>query len=278
MTTHFLPADMQLTVTPAALSTGFLVRLSDAPGGEPYAPVALAASTPVTVGPFATPRRYDVITTTGSIAVAINEVAESAAGNMGSQSPDAVAITGGTISGAVIEIGTETGVKLLAGEGPPDDFVAAIAADLTFDSTAANSDLTFTAVVAGAAGNSLTVTIVQPVTLSAELEVTYVAPDAIISLPTDGSGDPVAATAEEVKTAWDLSDAAEVMDCEFEGTGAGEVDAETETPLADGADQVDGTGYGVASTGSLYSDYDTPGLYFMTGTVEEPAWFEIATS
>lgn len=99
MTTVFLPADMQLTVSPAALSSGSLVRLSDAPGGEPYAPVALSASTDVTVGPFATPRRYQINTTQGTITYAVAEVAETDAGNMGAQSPAAVAITGGTIAG-----------------------------------------------------------------------------------------------------------------------------------------------------------------------------------
>jgi len=178
---------------------------------------------------------------------------------------------------ASIPVGS-SGARIFSGAEAPTDFEAAVAADLTIASSGANNDLTFTAVTAGVAGNSLTVAIVQPVTLDAELEVTYVAPDAVISLPTDGAGDPVAATAAQVKTAWDLSAAVAVMTVAFEGTGAGNVEAEAETPLADGADQVDGTGYGEAGTGSLYIDTDTPGLYYNTGTAAEPVWFEIATS
>lgn len=115
MTTFFLPADMQATVTPAALSSGSLVRLSDSPGGEPYAPVALSASTPVTVGPFATPRRYRINTTQGSISYSIAAVSE--------VDQSTVAITGGTISGVTQTGGTST-AKAVVTEYVSDGAVA----------------------------------------------------------------------------------------------------------------------------------------------------------
>jgi hypothetical protein len=177
---------------------------------------------------------------------------------------------------ASIPVGSSA--RIFSGEEAPVDFVAAVAADVVIASTGANNDLTFTAVVPGVAGDSLTVAIVQPETADEDLAVTYVAPNAVISLPTDGVGDPVAATAAQVKTAWDLSPALAVMTVAFEGTGAGNVETEAQTALTGGADQVDGTGYGVAGSGSIYTDTDTPGLYFNTGTADEPAWFEIATA
>jgi hypothetical protein len=213
---------------------------------------ALLTSTSQTFGPYTHETHWEQDGGTVTIARDIQEAAE-----IGSGSAD---------------------VKLLTGEGAPVDFEAAVAATLTIDSIAANSDLTFTAVTAGVAGNSYTVAIVQPTEVDQSLAIAFDGTDAVISLPTDGSGDPVAATATDVETAWALEAVAAVITCEAEGTGAGTVEIAAEAPLADGADQIDGTGYGVAGTGSMYTDYDTPGLYFNTGTKAAPVWFEIATS
>lgn len=67
MTTLILPAENNLTITTPVDASGFLVRLSDNPGGEPYAPVALARSTTVNLGPFSNVRRYRIDTTSGVI-------------------------------------------------------------------------------------------------------------------------------------------------------------------------------------------------------------------
>jgi hypothetical protein len=130
--------------------------------------------------------------------------------------------------------------------------------------------LTFTAVVAGAAGNAYTVAIEQPVTLNAVLTVTLVGTDAVINLPTDGAGVPVAATATEVKVAWDASAAVAAMTVVVEGTGAGAVDAAAEANLTTGADAIPGTGTGTGAR--LYVDYGGPALYINEGTAEEPNW------
>jgi len=170
-------------------------------------------------------------------------------------------------------IAAQASIQTLAGDGAPADYAAAVAATLTLVSIADNSDLTFTAVVPGAAGNAYTVTISQPTEPDEELFITLLDDfDAVISLPTDEEGDPVAVIASAVKTAWDLAGLNAVITIAFDGTGAGAVDAAAEDNLADGADEVLGTGYGTAGPGSTYIDYSTPTIYVNTGTAEEPVW------
>ena len=160
-----------------------------------------------------------------------------------------------------------TGVGVAAGAGAPTAYAAAVAASYVVNSVAANSDLTFTALVAGAYGNTYSVEILQPVTLNEPLAVAWDGSKISISLPTDGAGAPVAATALQVKTAFDLTDAAGVISCAAEGDGSGAVDALAEQSLASGADEVAGSG-----PAYLYVDTTTPGLYINTGTLEQPAW------
>ena len=172
-----------------------------------------------------------------------------------------------------------TSLGVLSGVGAPVDYVAPVNATLTIDSVAANSDLTFTAATAGAAGNSLTVAILQPVTNDEVLTVSFDGTDAIISLPTDGGGSPVATTAAEVKAAWDATiyvappnayPLTAFITVAVEGDGSGAVGAAAEAPLATGVTEVLGTGYGLNSV--IYVDTDTPGLYINSGTSAEPAW------
>src|SRR6185369_17277302 len=92
----------------------------------------------------------------------------------------------------------------------------AVASELTIASTGANNDLTFTAVVAGVAGDALQVEIVQATDPDVALSVGYAAGLATITLPTDGTSAPVAATATAVKVAWDASDAVEDMTIAYE--------------------------------------------------------------
>ena len=158
-------------------------------------------------------------------------------------------------------------VGVAAGDGAPTAYSAAVAATYTQNSVAANADLTFTAVVAGAYGNNYSVEVLQPVTLSAPLEVLFDGLKVTINLPTDGGGLPVAATALQVKTAFDLTVAAGVITCAVEGDGSGNVDTLAEANLATGANEVAGSG-----PAWIYVDSTTPALYINSGTLAQPAW------
>lgn len=68
-TTISLLAGHVLTLTVPAGTTGSLVRLSDAAGGEPYAPVEINGAD-ISVGPFATPRRYTINCDVGTLSFA----------------------------------------------------------------------------------------------------------------------------------------------------------------------------------------------------------------
>lgn len=67
VTSVFLPKEYTLTVTPAALSSGHLVRLNS--GSDPTNFTALSASTAVTIGPFNEPRDYRVTMVAGSATI-----------------------------------------------------------------------------------------------------------------------------------------------------------------------------------------------------------------
>lgn len=156
---------------------------------------------------------------------------------------------------------------VVAGSGAPTNSAAAVAASLVLDSVAVNSDLTVTALVAGAHGNSYSAEIIQPVSLNAPLEVLWDGAKVTINLPTDGAGAPVATSANAVKTAFDLSDAAAVLGIAVEGDGTGTVDGATVANLAGGTDAVAGT-----APAYIYVDTNAPALYINTGTLEAPTW------
>lgn len=72
MPSILLQAGQVLTLTTGTLSSGSVVRLSDSAGGSPFAPIAIAPSASLVLGPFYAPRRYDVLSTTGSIVMAVS--------------------------------------------------------------------------------------------------------------------------------------------------------------------------------------------------------------
>lgn len=169
-----------------------------------------------------------------------------------------------------------TGVGIAAGVGAPIAYSAAVAASLVHNSVAVNSDLTFTAVGTGPQGNNYSVEILQPVTADQVLTIEFDESKATIRLPTDVGGSPVAATATQVKAAWDgfihtfppfAALLTTYITVAVEGDGSGAVDTLAEASLANGADVVAGSG-----PAYLYVDTDTPGLYINTGTLEQPAW------
>lgn len=113
---------------------------------------------------------------------------------------------------------------------------AIAAASLVIASAGANNNLTITALTGGAAGNSFDVVVTQGVGISVPLSVAYNSGTATVTLPTDGGSAPVAATAAQIKTAWDASTAHNVMSIAFEGNGSGTVAAAVLTNLSGGDD------------------------------------------
>lgn len=112
---------------------------------------------------------------------------------------------------------------------------AATAATVTLDLTAALSDLTFTAVTAGLAGNEYSVEITSLLTADAPLEVTFnpISKKITISAGCDEAG-AIKSTALEVKTAYDLTAGLAVITCAVEGNGSGVVNVKAQTNLTGG--------------------------------------------
>ena len=99
-------------------------------------------------------------------------------------------------------------------------------ATLNFDNTNATSDLTFTAVPYGAAGNGISVELLDPETEDSALSISVSGNVIVISLATDSNGD-ITSTAAEVKTAVNAdSDASALVTCEDEVAGTGIVEAQ----------------------------------------------------
>lgn len=171
-----------------------------------------------------------------------------------------------TLTGA---ISLSNGAQLLTNAGAPTDSVQA---SLVVASAAADSDLTFTAVDGGTAPEAISVEVVQGVGTSVPLSVDVVGDAITITLGTDGADAPVASTATEVKTAYDLVPAAVALaTVAVEGAGTGAVDVTAEANLAGGTD---GTGQGTAGKGSVCLDTTNAKIYQNTGTADILTWTE----
>jgi len=140
---------------------------------------------------------------------------------------------------------------------------AKTAAAVTLDLSATLSDLTFTAVDAGVAGNAYTVEIVSLLTADAPLAVTFnpITKKILISAGCDNGG-AISSTALEVKTAYDLTAGISTITCAVEGDGSGVVNVKAEAPLTGGTEdkyvhlkpiRVHGSVGPVTAT--LYEDY-----------------------
>lgn len=191
---------------------------------------------------------------------------------------------GGTVSiGREIQSRDEVGssaadVVQLVGVGAPED---AAQATLGRNPTGDDNALMFTAVAYGAAGNSISIEYLDPSSNDAALSIDVSGTTVVVNLATDSGGD-ITSTAAEILAAWEAKPEAAVLatveiDASDSGSGddgSGVVTALAAAAFTGGA----GTGIDVAGPGSQYTDYDTPGLYFNTGTKAVPVWFEIATS
>lgn len=107
-------------------------------------------------------------------------------------------------------------------------------ASRTVDCTAANSDLKFTAVASGAAGNSISIAYVDPGAPSSALSVAVAGNAISVSLETDAGG-AIISTASQVKTAVDGdAGAAALVTVALVGDGSGVVEAKAAAFLAGG--------------------------------------------
>lgn len=169
---------------------------------------------------------------------------------------------------ATIDARLSTGIVILSGAAAPDDTVQAT---LSTTLTGNNNDLVFTAVPPGEDGNAITVAYVDPAANDAALSVTVLGNAVTFHLAT-GSGGAITSTGDDLKTALLASAAASLLVTATDkaaNDGSGVVTALAATPLASGAD---GSGQGVAGTGSLYSDTDAGDLYVNAGDADALAW------
>ena len=114
---------------------------------------------------------------------------------------------------------------------------SAVAATLTVGSSVLNDGLVFTAVTAGAAGNGISVQLINPGVANADLAVTVDSLKITVSLGTDDDA-ALVSTATEVKAAIEASpDTSKMVSVALLGDGSGDVAAASKNYLADGEDE-----------------------------------------
>lgn len=155
-------------------------------------------------------------------------------------------------------------VGKLGAEATPVDGVKAA---VTIDMTNPNGDLTYTAKDYGTAGNSITVTHVDPSANDQSLAIAVDGTDITITLATDGSGT-ITSTANDIKTAIEAdSEANALVAVTVEGTGEGVVEAIAEDALEGGVDVTAG------AVGSLR--FDDTNFYMK---ISAQVWKKVAHS
>jgi hypothetical protein len=131
------------------------------------------------------------------------------------------------------------GTRVVVGDGYTGAGPGSIrTASLTTALAGANNDLVYTARLAGAAGNGITVRYVDPAANNAALSVSVAGQAITVNLAT-GAGGAITSTAAQVKTAVDASAAAAALVSVANAAannGTGVVTALAATPLAGGAD------------------------------------------
>jgi hypothetical protein len=300
MTTVTLPAGHTLAVTADAVSSGnvypFAERVGDTAGLS-----AVAASATVTLGPFATIKRYQIVPTQGALthviaAVDFPTLAEgdtSAAVLIATAKAEAGVIAQGyattaqanAISGAAADaalahvpvVGTVGDVRDFIGAGVP---AATAQAALTVNPAGDDNGLIYTAVAYGEVGNDITVVYVDPAANDAALSVGVVGSAITVNLATGVAG-AITSTAALVLAAIEASGPATALvtvaimtaDTGVADDGSGVVTAMAVANLAGGA----GVGEAVAGIGSRYTDITNGKLYINGGTKAVPVW-KIVTS
>lgn len=267
-----LPAGHALSVVAAALAVGrvwpITERLGDTPGLT-----AVASGETVTLGPYATVRRFQIETLTGSLSYSSAPVDFPTADEVATAKSEAIAAAAAaqfTVVGAVGDLCE------VVGDGAPEDSVQSF---LSVNPTGDDNALLFTAKTAGVAGDDITVEYVDPSANDAVLSVSVTGTDIVVSLATDAEG-VITSTAADILAEVEATEAADALvavtvDTSDSGSaddGSGVVTALSAAPLADGA----GVAAGTAGIGSRYSDITNGALYMNTGTKAVPVWEQLA--
>jgi len=266
-----LPAGEQLTVVADALSSGrlwpFVSRVGDTPGVTD-----VSASATVTLGPFATLKRYQVDVVAGSLTY--------------TSAPVDFPTADESIAAAIAElpdyampvVGTVGDLREVIGAGAPD---ATAQATLSRDPAGDENALTFTSVAYGAGANDITIEYVDPSANDAVLSVVVTASAIVVNLATGVAG-AITSTAAEVLAAIEAEAAAAALvtvaidtgDTGVADDGSGVVTALAAAAMTGGA----GVGIGVAGIGSRYTDITNGVLYLNTGTKSVPVWGALAAA
>lgn len=165
---------------------------------------------------------------------------------------------------------------------------SAVAATLSTNLTGSNNDLTFTAVTAGTAANSITVSYVDPGTDGA-ISVGVIGNAITVTLAYGSSA--ITSTGATVRTALNASTAAAAListALKAANDGTGLVTALSATPLAGGlaaptvavaitTPGVTATGRNQGGCGQLLIDSTNGVLYINTGTAPAPTWTKVGT-
>lgn len=122
-----------------------------------------------------------------------------------------------------------------------------------------NSKIKFTANEAGAAGNDLSVTIVDPAGNNASLSIDVDGDDITVNLATDGASNPTSTVAQVIAAVLEHDTASQLVTAS-NGTGSdgtGVMAAASETPLTGGADAVGDAGGDVVGFAVTAASQDT---------------------
>lgn len=266
-----LAAGHVLSLTNPSGSTGTITRLSDSTGEAPFSPVVINGAD-LSFGPYASPRRYAIVVTTGTVTYA-------------SVPADPVSETEGTTNYASAAQGAKADTALqpatlatllTSGAGVPAD---AVRASLSRNPAGDDNALAFTAVAYGTGGNSITIEYVDPAANDAALSVAVVGNAITVNLATDGAG-AITSTAAEVLAAIEASVPASALatvaidtgDTGVADDGSGVVTALASAPMTGGQ----GTSIGVSLKGGLYADTTNGLVYRNSGTQAAPVWTALA--
>jgi hypothetical protein len=218
-------------------TTGFVVRLADSPGGEPFAPIAIAGAD-LSFGPYLTATRWQVVVDAGTVT-----------DSMAKYDP------------------TTSNVLVVSNAGAA---VSAALATLAVDPTGANNSLTYTAVAYGAAGNGISIAYVDPGANNATLGIVIVDKAITVNLATGVAG-AITSTGTTVAAAIAANPAsAALVTVANTGadSGAGVVTAMVAASLTGGV----GTAIGVVPPGGMCVDSTNGIVYRNSGTQAVPVW------
>ena len=160
---------------------------------------------------------------------------------------DAAGIAGNDLSLELLNSGPNNSLAVNYDDGvisvvlETDDTSEAVAASKVFDSGVTNKELTITAKAAGAAGNDLSIELLDPGQATQTLSVDYDDGVITVNLATNGEST-ITSTAKDVADAIMADvEAKALVTAAYDGTGLEVIGAQTEAALTGGSDEGSGT-------------------------------------